>query len=105
MGNTIHNLRVMPYTMLSPCVGLLGPSLQVVLVEGGVHPQDWGYLMKLGVVSPQVLFRKSLCAFLTAAGMCADVIEFDSVSDLVDRGDKSQSLVLIIYTADPAAGI
>ncbi len=61
--------------------------------------------MKLGVVSPQVLFRKSLCVYLTKVGMFSNVVEFDGVSELVDRGDKFQSIVLIIHTSDPAAGI
>ncbi|MGA8184779.1 MAG: response regulator transcription factor [Terriglobia bacterium] len=61
--------------------------------------------MKLGVVSPQVLFRKSLSVYLTQVGMFSNVAEFDSVSELVDRRDKFQPIVLLIHTADPAAGI
>ena len=61
--------------------------------------------MKLAVVSPQVLFRKTLCAYLTVAGTFANVVEFDCISDLVDRSDRAQSLVLIIHIADPGDGI
>ena len=61
--------------------------------------------MKLGVVSPLVLFRNSLCAYLASVGAFANVLEFDSVSDLVDGSIESRLPVLIIHTADPGAGI
>ncbi len=61
--------------------------------------------MKLGVVSPVVLFRKSLCAYLAALGTHVNVLEFDSVSDLVDGSNESRLPVLIIHTADPGAGL
>ena len=61
--------------------------------------------MKLGIVSPQVLFRKSLCAFLATHGTFTEVVEFNSVSEIVDKNGKSESLILIVHTADPAAGI
>jgi DNA-binding NarL/FixJ family response regulator len=61
--------------------------------------------MKLGVVSPLVLFRNSLCAYLNAAGTFANVLEFDSVSDLLDRGDKSSLPVLILHASGLQAGI
>jgi len=61
--------------------------------------------MKLGVVSPVVLFRKSLCAYLTALGTHVNVLEFDSVSDLIDRSNESRLPVLILHTADPDAGL
>jgi len=61
--------------------------------------------MKLGVVSRAVLFRKSLCAYLTAAGTYVNVLEFDSVSDLVDRSNESRLPVLIIHASNPDAGL
>lgn len=61
--------------------------------------------MKLGVVSPLVLFRNSLCSYLANVGSIVDVLEFDSVSDLVSRSKESRLPVLIIHTADPGAGI
>lgn len=61
--------------------------------------------MKLGVVSPQVLFRNTLSTYLANAGSFVSVVEFDSVSELVDRADVSRLPVLIIHTADPGAGI
>jgi DNA-binding NarL/FixJ family response regulator len=61
--------------------------------------------MKLGVVSPLVLFRNSLCAYLTAAGTFANVLEFDSVSDLVGRNNESGLPVLILHTTGLDAGI
>lgn len=61
--------------------------------------------MKLGVVSPLVLFRNSLCAYLTAAGTFADVLEFDSLSDLVGKSNESRLPVLILHTAGLDAGI
>lgn len=61
--------------------------------------------MKLGVVSPQVLFRKALCALLTATGIFAGVVEFDSAPDLLHQDSTSQSEVLIIHTTECAAGI
>lgn len=61
--------------------------------------------MKLGVVSPLVLFRNSLCAYLTTAGTFANVVQFDSVSDFLDGSDKSSLPVLILHTAGLKAGI
>jgi len=61
--------------------------------------------MKLGVVSPQVLFRNSLCAYLSSLGTFAIVLEFDSVSDLVDRSTESRLPVLILHTTGLDAGI
>jgi len=61
--------------------------------------------MKLGVASPRTMFREILCTFLVRAGIFDGVIEVDSVLDLVNRSDKSQPLVLILHTTDPAAGI
>ena len=61
--------------------------------------------MKLAVVSPQVLFRKTLCAYLTISGTFANILEFDCISDLVDSSDRSQSLVLIVHISHPADGI
>lgn len=61
--------------------------------------------MKLGVASPRVLFRKTLCAFLVRAGIFEGVIEVDNFLDLVNQTDKSQPLVLILHTTDRSAGI
>lgn len=61
--------------------------------------------MKLGVVSPLVLFRNTLCAYLTNVGNFVNVLEFDSVSDLFGRSNESRLPVLIIHTSDPGAGI
>jgi len=61
--------------------------------------------MKLGVASPRVLFRKTLCAFLTGAGIFDSIIELDNVMDLASRSDKSQPLVLILHASDAPAGI
>ncbi len=61
--------------------------------------------MKLGIVSPQVLFRKALCALLAATGIFAGVVEFDTVTDLLHGKPTSQPEVLIIHTTECAAGI
>lgn len=61
--------------------------------------------MKLGIVSQQVLLRKALCALLAGAGLFSTVIELDSVSDLVDIPDQSQTLVVLVHAPDPPSGI
>ncbi len=61
--------------------------------------------MQLGIVSSQVLFRKALCTLLTASGIFAGVVEFDSVPDLLHENSTSHSEVLIIHTTECATGI
>lgn len=58
--------------------------------------------MKLGMVSSQVLFRKSLTAFIKEAGIFDGVVEFDSALDLLEGVDKSQPFILIIHFTEPS---
>jgi DNA-binding NarL/FixJ family response regulator len=62
-------------------------------------------IMNVGVISPQALFRKALCALLVGTGTFAVVLELATVFDPLTLADKSRPQILIVHAPDPADGI
>ena len=52
--------------------------------------------MKLGIISPRVLIRRALSAFLASTGVALVVVEGNSLLDSLDEVRKSQAEMLIV---------
>lgn len=61
--------------------------------------------MNVGVISPQVLFRKAICALLAGTGAFAVVLEVSSLIDPLTTVDKVRPQILVMHAVDPTTGI
>ena len=52
--------------------------------------------MKLGIISPRVLIRRALSAFLASTGVALVVVEGSNLSDSLDEIRRSQAEMLIV---------
>jgi DNA-binding NarL/FixJ family response regulator len=64
-----------------------------------------GNHMNVGVISPQILFRKAICSLLAETGAFDIVVELAGVFDPLTKVEKSQPGILIVHTVDPAAAL
>ena len=61
--------------------------------------------MKVGIISPQVLFRKAICSLLAGTGAFDVVMEMGDIPDPLTPVDKSRPEILIVHAVDPALGL
>jgi len=60
--------------------------------------------MNVGVISPQVLFRKAICALLNGTGAFTVVVELSSLHDSLNAVDKSRPQILVVHAVNDMAG-
>ena len=79
-------------------------ELRRVFLRGLNRPKT-EKLMNVGIISPQALFRKAICALLAGTGAFAVVLELAGAPDPFSAIDKSRPQILIVHAVDPTIGI
>ena len=61
--------------------------------------------MNVGVISPQILFRKAICSLLAGTGAFDVVVELDGVFDPFTTVEKPRPEILILHAIDPETAL